>query len=64
MGSGGSLLSFIGRRLLITIPLLILISFGVFSLVLIIPGRPGADAGRRHALQPRPRSRGSPGSST
>ena len=39
MGSGGSLLSFIVRRLLITIPLLLLISFGVFSLVLILPGR-------------------------
>ena len=40
MGSGGSLLSFIVRRLLITIPLLILISFAVYSLVLIIPGNP------------------------
>ncbi len=40
MGSGGSLLSFIVRRLLITIPLLLLISFAVFSLVLILPGNP------------------------
>ena len=37
---GGSLLSFIVRRLLITIPLLLLISFAVFSLVLILPGNP------------------------
>ncbi len=40
MGSGGSLLSFIVRRLLITIPLLLLISFAVFSLVLLLPGDP------------------------
>jgi peptide/nickel transport system permease protein len=40
VGSGGSLLSFIIRRLLITIPLLLLISFAVFSLVLILPGDP------------------------
>lgn len=39
-GGGGSLPSFVGRRLLITIPLLLLISFAVFSLVLIIPGDP------------------------
>jgi peptide/nickel transport system permease protein len=38
--SGGSLLTFVGRRLLITIPLLVLITLGVFSLVLIIPGDP------------------------
>ncbi len=38
--SGGSLATFIGRRLLITIPLLIIISLAVFSLVLIIPGDP------------------------
>lgn len=38
--SGGSLITFIGRRLLITIPLLVLITLGVFSLVLIIPGDP------------------------
>jgi peptide/nickel transport system permease protein len=38
--SGGSLATLIGRRLLITIPLLVLISFAVFSLVLIIPGDP------------------------
>jgi len=50
MGSGGSLLSFIGRRLLITIPLLLLISFGVFSLVLIIPGDPALTlAGGTHS---------------
>jgi len=40
MGSGGSLLGFIGRRLVITIPLLLLISFGVFCLVLLLPGNP------------------------
>jgi peptide/nickel transport system permease protein len=40
VGSGGSLLSFIVRRLLLTVPLLILISFAVFSLVLILPGNP------------------------
>jgi peptide/nickel transport system permease protein len=40
VGSGGSLLSFIVRRLLITIPLLLLISFAVYSLVLILPGNP------------------------
>ncbi len=50
MGSGGSLLSFIGRRLLITIPLLLLISFGVFCLVLIIPGNPALTlAGGTHS---------------
>ena len=38
--SGGSLATFIGRRLLITIPLLIIITLAVFSLVLIIPGDP------------------------
>lgn len=50
MGSSGSLLSFIGRRLLITIPLLLLISFGVFSLVLLLPGNPAlALAGGIHS---------------
>jgi peptide/nickel transport system permease protein len=50
MGSGGTLLSFIGRRLLITIPLLLLISFGVFSLVLLLPGNPAlALAGGIHS---------------
>ena len=50
MGSGGSLLTFIGRRLLITIPLLVLITLGVFSLVLIIPGDPAQTlAGGAHA---------------
>lgn len=39
-GGGGSLLSFIARRLLITIPLLLLISFAVFSLVFLLPGDP------------------------
>jgi peptide/nickel transport system permease protein len=39
-GGGGSLPSFVGRRLLITIPLLLLISFAVFCLVLLIPGDP------------------------
>jgi peptide/nickel transport system permease protein len=38
--SGGSLLSFFARRLLITILLLFLISLGVYSLILIIPGNP------------------------
>ncbi len=50
MGSGGSLLSFVGRRLLITIPLLLIISFAVFSLVLILPGDPAVTlAGGTHA---------------
>ncbi len=50
MGSGGSLLSFIVRRLLITIPLLLLISFAVFSLVLLLPGDPAlALAGGVHS---------------
>jgi len=50
VGSGGSLLSFIVRRLLITIPLLLLISFGVYSLVLILPGNPAlALAGGIHS---------------
>src|SRR5271165_913673 len=39
-GSGGSLPTFVARRLLITIPLLLLISLGVFSLVLLLPGDP------------------------
>jgi len=39
-GSGGSLPAFIARRLLITVLLLILISLGVFSLILILPGSP------------------------
>ena len=39
-GGGGSLPSFIARRLLITIPLLLLISFAVFSLVFLLPGDP------------------------
>jgi len=39
-GGGGSLSSFVARRLLITIPLLLLISFAVFCLVLLIPGDP------------------------
>jgi peptide/nickel transport system permease protein len=38
--SGGSLLTFIARRLLVTVLLLFLISLGVFSLILIIPGNP------------------------
>jgi peptide/nickel transport system permease protein len=50
VGSGGSLLSFIVRRLLITIPLLLLISFAVFSLVLLLPGDPAlALAGGVHS---------------
>jgi peptide/nickel transport system permease protein len=39
-GGRGSLPSFVARRLLITVPLLVLISFAVFSLVLLIPGDP------------------------
>jgi peptide/nickel transport system permease protein len=39
-GGGNSLPAFVTRRLLITVPLLVLISFAVFSLVLIIPGDP------------------------
>src|ERR1700722_15267125 len=39
-GGGSSLPAFVARRLLITIPLLLLISFAVYSLVLIIPGDP------------------------
>jgi len=39
-GGGSSLPAFVTRRLLITVPLLVLISFAVFSLVLIIPGDP------------------------
>jgi len=38
--SGGSLLTFVARRLLIAVLLLFLISLGVFSLILIIPGNP------------------------
>jgi peptide/nickel transport system permease protein len=50
MGGNGSLVSFIARRLLITIPLLVLISLGVFSLVFLIPGNPAVTlAGGAHA---------------
>jgi peptide/nickel transport system permease protein len=50
MASGGSLPSFVTRRLLITIPLLLLISLAVFSLVLLLPGDPAlALAGGAHA---------------
>ncbi|HEY7948385.1 MAG TPA: ABC transporter permease [Acidimicrobiales bacterium] len=50
MGSGGSLLSFVARRLLITVPLLLLISLAVFSLVLLLPGDPALTlAGGIHA---------------
>jgi peptide/nickel transport system permease protein len=38
--SGGSLLTFVVRRLLITVLLLFLISLGVYSLILILPGDP------------------------
>src|ERR1700722_1926856 len=38
--SGGSLMSFFARRLLITVLLLFLISLGFYSLILIIPGNP------------------------
>jgi peptide/nickel transport system permease protein len=50
MGSGGSLLSFGVRRILIIIPLLLVISLGVFSLVLLLPGNPAvALAGGIHS---------------
>ena len=39
-GSGGSLLTFIARRLLITLLLLFLITLAVYSLILILPGNP------------------------
>src|ERR1700749_227075 len=39
-GGSGSLLTFVARRLLITVLLLFLITVGVFSLILIIPGNP------------------------
>jgi peptide/nickel transport system permease protein len=39
-GSRGSLLTFVARRLLVTVPLLVLISLAVFSLVLLVPGNP------------------------
>ena len=39
-GSGGSLLTFLARRLLIAVLLLFLISLGVYSLILILPGNP------------------------
>lgn len=39
-GSGGSLLTFIARRLLITVLLLFLISLAVYSIILILPGDP------------------------
>lgn len=50
MGSGGSLLSFAARRILLIIPLLLVISLGVFSLVLLLPGNPAvALAGGIHS---------------
>jgi peptide/nickel transport system permease protein len=49
-GSGGSLLTFLARRLLIAVLLLFLISLGVYSLILILPGNPAiALAGGTHA---------------
>ncbi len=39
-GGSGSLLTFVARRLLITVLLLFLITVGVYSLILIIPGNP------------------------
>jgi peptide/nickel transport system permease protein len=39
-GGGGSLLTFIARRLLIAVLLVFLISLGVYSLILILPGNP------------------------
>lgn len=38
--SGGSLLAFVARRLLVTVLLLFLISIAVYSLILVIPGNP------------------------
>jgi peptide/nickel transport system permease protein len=50
MASGGSLFSFVGRRILITVPLLLVISLAVFSLVLLLPGDPALTlAGGIHA---------------
>ncbi len=51
MASGNSsLVSFVARRLLITIPLLLLICLGVFSLIFLIPGDPAITlAGGAHA---------------
>jgi len=50
MESGGSLLSFVVRRILITVPLLLVISLAVFSLVLLLPGDPALTlAGGAHA---------------
>jgi len=50
MESGGSLLSFVFRRILITVPLLLVISLAVFSLVLLLPGDPALTlAGGAHA---------------
>ncbi|HVC69526.1 MAG TPA: ABC transporter permease [Acidimicrobiales bacterium] len=50
MASGGSLFTFVARRLLITVPLLFIISLAVFSLVLLLPGDPAlALAGGLHA---------------
>ena len=40
MSGGGSLLTFVARRLLIAVLLLFLISLAVYSLILIIPGNP------------------------
>jgi peptide/nickel transport system permease protein len=52
MASGGSLLSFVARRLLITVPLLLVISLGVFSLVLLLPGDPALTlAGGAHVAK-------------
>ena len=49
-GSGGSLLTFLARRLLIAVLLLFLISLGVYSLILILPGNPAITlAGGTHA---------------
>ena len=52
-GGGGSLPSFIVRRLLITIPLLLLISFAVFSLVFLLPGDPAIAMAGGNQGQPR-----------
>jgi peptide/nickel transport system permease protein len=49
-GSGGSLWTFLARRLLIAVLLLFLISLGVYSLILILPGNPAITlAGGTHA---------------
>lgn len=47
--SGGSLPAFIGRRILLTIPLLLVISFAVYCMVLLLPGDPALTIAGPHA---------------